>query len=158
MQLTQSRMDLLRGPSTSGMHQCYPCPVADASAFADAPDPTSEPGEVTRLLIRWADGDKSAEQALFRAIYSDLHDLSCICVRLGSPRFDQSGDWDPDKRNGSLSPRDCAQLFGCCVDVEDVDFAIVHGISKHRCSWMDLEVSRTVLGYEPQDGTAFPRA
>ena len=90
-------------------------------------------------------------------VYSDQHNLSCICVRLGSPRFDQSADWDADRRNGSLSPRDCAQLFGRCVDVEDIDFAIVHGISKHRVSWMDLEVSRTVLGYEPQDGTAFPR-
>ena len=90
-------------------------------------------------------------------VYSDQHGLSCICVRLGSPRFDQSGDWDPDQRNGMLSARDCAQLFGRCVVVEDVDFAIVHGISKHRVSWMDLEISRSVLGYEPQDGTAFPR-
>jgi nucleoside-diphosphate-sugar epimerase len=91
-------------------------------------------------------------------VYSDQHQLSCICVRLGSPRFDQGGDWDPDAINGSLSPRDCAQLFGCCVAVDEVDFAIVHGISKHRRSWMDLEVSRRVLGYEPQDGTAFPRS
>ncbi len=95
-------------------------------------------------------------EALAR-VFSDQHDLSCICVRLGSPRFDQSGDWDPDRRNGSLSPRDCAQFFGRCVEVADVDFAIVHGISNHRHSWMDLEISRAVLGYEPQDGTAFPR-
>ena len=91
-------------------------------------------------------------------VYADRHGLSCICVRLGSPRFDQGGDWDPDAINGSFSRRDCAQLFGCCVEVEDVDFAIVHGVSRHRRSWMDLEVSRRVLGYEPQDGTAFPRA
>lgn len=95
-------------------------------------------------------------EALAR-VFSDQHDLSCICVRLGSPRFDQSGDWDPDRRNGTLSPRDCAQLFGRCVEVAHVDFAIVHGISKHRHSWMDLEISRSVLGYEPQDGTAFPK-
>ena len=96
-------------------------------------------------------------EALAR-VYADQHSLSCICVRLGSPRFDQRGDWDPEKINGSLSQRDCAQLFGCCVEVEDVGFAIVHGVSRHRRSWMDLEVSRRVLGYEPQDGTAFPRA
>jgi len=95
-------------------------------------------------------------EALAR-VFSDQHGLSCICVRLGSPRFDQSGDWDPDRRNGSLSPRDCAQFFGRCVEVAHVDFAIVHGISNHRHSWMDLEISRAVLGYEPQDGTAFPR-
>ena len=91
-------------------------------------------------------------------VYADRYDLSCICVRLGSPRFDQGGDWDADTINGSLSPRDCAQLFGSCVDAEDVDFAIVNGISKHRHSWMDLEVSRRVVGYEPEDGTAFPKS
>ncbi|HJP30654.1 MAG TPA: NAD(P)-dependent oxidoreductase [Candidatus Latescibacteria bacterium] len=90
-------------------------------------------------------------------VYADQHDLSCICVRLGSPRFNQGGDWDPEKRNGSLSARDCAQLFACCVEAAGVDFAIVNGISNHRHSWMDLEISRSVLGYEPQDGTTFPR-
>lgn len=95
-------------------------------------------------------------EALAR-VYSDQHGLSCICVRLGSPRFDQAGDWDAEARNGSLSERDCAQLFERCVDVPDVEFAIVHGVSKHQHSWMDLEVSRRVLGYEPLDGTAFPR-
>lgn len=91
-------------------------------------------------------------------VYSDQHNLSCICVRLGSPRFEQGGDWDPEERSLSLSARDCAQLFGRCVDIEDVDFAIVNGTSKHLHSWMDLEISRSVLGYEPEDGTAFPRA
>jgi len=45
-------------------------------------------------------------------------------VRIGSPRFDQSGDWDPEKANWGISPRDTAQLFARCVEVEDVDFAI----------------------------------
>lgn len=90
-------------------------------------------------------------------VYSDQYDLSCICVRLGSPQFNQSGDWDPDQIHGSLSARDCAQLFACCVDAEDLDFAIVHGISNHRRSYMSLDVSRQAVGYEPQDGTAFPK-
>jgi UDP-glucose 4-epimerase len=90
-------------------------------------------------------------------VYADQHDLSCICVRLGSPRFDQAGDWDAEAINGNLSGRDCAQLFRCCVDAEGVDFAIVNGVSKHRRSYMDLEVSRRVVGYEPQDGTHFPK-
>ena len=94
-------------------------------------------------------------EALAR-VYTDQYELSCICVRLGRPRFNQGGDWDPDEINGSLSPRDCAQLFACCVDAEDVDFAIVNGVSGHRRSWMNLEDSRRI-GYEPEDGTAFPR-
>ncbi len=91
-------------------------------------------------------------------VYSDQHNLSSICVRLGSPRFDQAGDWDADEPSMGISPRDTAQLFGRCVDVEGVDFAIVHGVSRHRRSWMEVEDSRRVLGYEPQDGTAFPKA
>ena len=90
-------------------------------------------------------------------VYSDRHGLSCICVRLTSPTFSQTGDWDADDLMSQTSPRDCAQLFGRCVDVEGVDFAIVNGISGHRHPRLDLEISREVVGYEPQDGTAVPR-
>ena len=94
-------------------------------------------------------------EALAR-VYSDQHDLSCICVRLGSPRLcmDKLKPEDLDKPSMGISRRDTAQLFGRCVDVEDVDFAIVHGVSRHRRSWMDVEHSCLVLGYEPEDGTA----
>ena len=90
-------------------------------------------------------------------VYADQHGLSSICVRLGSPRYDQGGDWDADEPSMGISPRDTAQLFARCVDVEGIDFAIVHGVSRHRRSWMDVDDSRRVLGYEPQDGTSFPK-
>lgn len=94
-------------------------------------------------------------EALAR-VYSDSHGLSSICVRLGSPRFnmDTLTPEDLDKPSMGISPRDTAQLFGLCVDVADVDFAIVHGVSRHRKSWMDVEQSCKVLNYNPQDGTA----
>lgn len=95
-------------------------------------------------------------EAVARA-YAHQHGLSCICVRLGGPRFDQAGDWDPDKPSWRISPRDTAELFGRCVDVEDVDFAIVPGVSRHRKAWIDVEDGKRI-GFEPQDGTAFPRA
>ncbi|MGB0604335.1 MAG: NAD-dependent epimerase/dehydratase family protein [Candidatus Latescibacterota bacterium] len=91
-------------------------------------------------------------------VYADQHDLSCISVRLGSPRFDQSGDWNPEKPSHEISPRDTAQLFACCVDVEDLEWAVVPGISRHKKGWQDVEDACRVLGYQPQDGTAFPRA
>jgi len=94
-------------------------------------------------------------EALAR-VYSDQHQLSCICVRLGSPRLDMNNlkPEDLDKPSMGISPRDTAQLFRRCVEVENVDFAIVHGVSRHRKSWMDVEHSCEVLGYHPQDGTA----
>ena len=90
-------------------------------------------------------------------VYAHTHGLSCICVRLCNPNYKQDGDWDPDDLRSGLSHRDAAQLIGRCVDVEEVDFAIVNGISNHRRGRLDLEISREVLGYEPQDGTSFPK-
>jgi len=95
-------------------------------------------------------------EALGRA-YAHAHGLSSIMVRIGSPRFEQDGDWDPEEKSWGISPRDTAQLFARCIEVEDVDFAIVNGVSNHKYPWMDLEVNREVLGYEPEDGTAFPK-
>ncbi|NKB66944.1 MAG: NAD-dependent epimerase/dehydratase family protein [Candidatus Latescibacteria bacterium] len=91
-------------------------------------------------------------------VYSDQRGLSCIAVRLGSPRLDQSGDGNPDRPTHEISQRDTAQLFRRCIEVEDVDCAIVPGISRHRHGTQDVEDAVRILGYEPQDGTAFPRA
>jgi hypothetical protein len=82
--------------------------------------------------------------------------LSCICVRIGSPRWDPSDFPPPEKLyepHWGFSPRDCGHLFERCVDVPDVQFAIVAGISRHVASWMDVEHSCKVLGYSPKDGT-----
>ena len=93
-------------------------------------------------------------EALARA-YAHQHDLSCVCVRIGAAAFKQNGKWEAEEANMGISPRDQAQLFACCVDApEDLNFKIVHGISNHVRSWMDLDVSREI-GYEPEDGTAF---
>ena len=39
-----------------------------------------------------------------------------------------------------------------------MDFAIVNGISNHRRGRLDLEMSRKVLGYAPEDDSWEPRA
>ena len=92
-------------------------------------------------------------EALAR-VYAD-QGLSCICVRLGNPRDIREGEVDPDELCVALSHRDAAQLFGRCIDVEDVPFAIVHGFSRHRRNFLDIEDTCALLDYEPQDGTAF---
>ena len=95
-------------------------------------------------------------EALAR-VYAHQHGLSSICIRLSSPSFDQSGDWNPDEQCDTISPRDTAQLFGCCIEAEEVEFAIAHGSSRHKNGWMDLAETSRALGYEPEDGTAFPK-
>ena len=92
-------------------------------------------------------------EALAR-VYSDQHGLSCICVRIGGARYKPSKNDDPEKVHMGLSPRDGAQLFGLCVDAGDIGFAIVHGVSEHRKTWLSLEHTKKLLGYAPEDGTA----
>ena len=96
-------------------------------------------------------------EALAR-VYSSQHGLSCICVRIGAARFSQAQEFDAERQNMGLSARDGAQLFGRCVEVEALDFAIVNGTSKHQRSFMDLEYTSELLDYEPENGTAFPPA
>ena len=90
-------------------------------------------------------------------VYAHKHGLSCICVRLCNPHFEQDGDWDAGDLISGISRRDAAQLLARCVEVEDIDFAIVNGISNHRRGRLDLEMSRKLLGFAPEDGTVFPR-
>ena len=96
-------------------------------------------------------------EALGRVYTERREGLSCVCVRLTHPTFDQGGDWESEAIMSGTSPRDCAQLFGRCVDVEEVDFAIVSGISDHRYPRLALNYTRRLLGYLPQDGTAWPK-
>ena len=94
-------------------------------------------------------------EALGRS-YAHQFDLSCICVRIGAAAFEQSGEWDTESVNMGFSARDQAHLFGCCVDApKNISFKIVNGVSKHKNSWMDLTCANE-LGYQPQDGTAYP--
>ena len=41
-----------------------------------------------------------------------------------------------------------------CVEVEDVPFAIVAGVSSHALSWMDVDHTCLVPRYTPRDSTA----
>ncbi len=96
-------------------------------------------------------------EALAR-VYDTQHGLSCLCVRLTSPSFDQRA-FDPEARVSKISERDTGLVFGRCVDAEDeVGFAIVHGVSRHTDSWFEVSCSDPRVQFDPQDGTAYPRS
>ncbi|MBT6146806.1 MAG: hypothetical protein HOH74_15315, partial [Gemmatimonadetes bacterium] len=96
-------------------------------------------------------------EALARA-YDAQHGLSCLCVRLASPSFDQK-TFDPDARAFGISERDTGNVFASCVDAEDdVGFAIVHGVSRHTDFWFQVSCSDPRVRFDPQDGTAYPRS
>lgn len=131
--------------------------ASSVNAVLGHKDITPVPSDSSVYPINVYGATKCWGEALGR-VYSHAHDLSSIMVRIGSPRFQQDGDWDPEEPSWGISARDTAQLFARCIEVEDVDFAVVSGVSGHKYPWLDLEVNRQVLGYEPEDGTAFPRA
>ena len=83
-------------------------------------------------------------------------ELSSLAIRIGAIR--RQDDVDPDRPEterregeGWISQRDLVQLIQRCIDVEGVDFAIVHAQSGQKSPQLDISHTREILGYEPQD-------
>ncbi|MCZ6681417.1 MAG: NAD(P)-dependent oxidoreductase [Candidatus Poribacteria bacterium] len=87
------------------------------------------------------------------------HGLSSIAIRIGGikrqddPDLNQPVTARSEWSEGWISQRDLAQLIQRCIDVEGIDFAIVHGQSRHKQPRLDISHTCEILGYEPQDGT-----
>ncbi len=82
--------------------------------------------------------------------------LSVIAIRIGA--F-QSLDAARQESNVSMldafvSRRDLTQLIQRCIDVENVRFAILHGLSNNRFKRLDISDARALVGYDPQDDLA----
>lgn len=50
-----------------------------------------------------------------------------------------------------LSKRDCAHLFECALRDESVEYGVFYGVGDNPGRWVDLEHTRAVLGFDPQD-------
>jgi NAD+ dependent glucose-6-phosphate dehydrogenase len=78
--------------------------------------------------------------------------VSVIAVRIGA----YEAPWiveDPAPANLSafISARDMNQLLIRCIEAPDISFAIVAGISDNQSKRIDLDSTRTLLDYHPQD-------
>jgi len=107
---------------------------------------------------------KAYGEALGR-FYKERHGLRVFCLRIGAVRANDDPtvpsenpllDLDADGRRNRmravwLSRRDCAELIARCLEVEDVSWAIVYGVSANPRRFWDLEHARELLGWEPQD-------
>lgn len=94
------------------------------------------------------------------ASFSVQHGLSCIAVRIGGftpperlrSRFNQDHDDSRVSPSMIVTAADLSRLFDCCLAAPaDLDFAVVHGLSANRYPGMELDSTRRLLGYEPQD-------
>jgi nucleoside-diphosphate-sugar epimerase len=80
--------------------------------------------------------------------------LSVIALRIGA--F-QPLETVRDEKSGIalldafVSRRDLNQLIERCIDVENLQFAILHGLSNNRFKRLDISDARALVGYDPQD-------
>ena len=83
--------------------------------------------------------------------YADVFGLSVLCVRLGSVT---PSDRPTQRRqlSGYLSHRDCAAVIDRCLEAPPaLKFDILRATSNNKMRWLDIEHTRRVLGWEPQD-------
>jgi nucleoside-diphosphate-sugar epimerase len=81
--------------------------------------------------------------------------LSVIAIRIGAfqPPEAARDEKGVSMLDAWVSHRDLNQLIQKCIDVENIRFAIFHGISDNRFKRLDISDARELVGYQPQDDT-----
>jgi uronate dehydrogenase len=89
---------------------------------------------------------KAAAEALC-SLFHDRYGLAVACLRIGSFR-----ERPTSRRELStwLSPGDAVRLVDACLRAEDLDFAVLYGISNNTRGWWDQAPGRAI-GYQPAD-------
>ncbi|MDA0747434.1 MAG: NAD(P)-dependent oxidoreductase [bacterium] len=84
--------------------------------------------------------------------YADAHNLSVICLRIGSFQPDKAVINRKSDRILStwLSHRDTVQLVHRSIETE-IKFGIYYGISNNTRATWDIQNAREELGYTPED-------
>jgi nucleoside-diphosphate-sugar epimerase len=79
--------------------------------------------------------------------------LSCIALRIGGfqPHETARSEQGLFILDAWVSRRDLNQLIERSIDVEGLQFAILHGLSDNRFKRMDITDARELVGYAPQD-------
>jgi len=95
--------------------------------------------------------------------YAEVHGLSVLAVRIGAlrPGENRAADFPTDREEWFrlmwISNRDFCRLMERCL-LADVSprFVILHGMSANTGMRWDLESTRRLVGYEPQDDVTQP--
>jgi NAD(P)-dependent dehydrogenase (short-subunit alcohol dehydrogenase family) len=79
--------------------------------------------------------------------------LSVIALRIGAfqPRESVLEEGNLSALDAWVSRRDLQQLIERCIDVENLTFAVFHGLSNNRFNRLDISDARELVGYDPQD-------
>lgn len=84
---------------------------------------------------------------------AEKENLSVIAIRIGAfqPIENAQKEDGLGLLDAFVSHRDLNQLINKCVDVEHLQFAILHGLSDNRFKRLDISDARELVGYAPQD-------
>ena len=79
--------------------------------------------------------------------------LSCICIRIGAfqPIENARKEESIGMIDAWVSHSDLNQLIQKCIDVENLKFAVLHGLSDNYFKRLDISDARELVGYDPQD-------
>lgn len=86
------------------------------------------------------------------AYFAHQQGLSTLSVRLANMTTLKTGQQlSARDMSAFLSHRDAVDLLDRCIRVNNVQHAVVHGISNNRYKRLSLEETTHLLGYHPQD-------
>ncbi len=135
-----------------GYQQDEPYKAIAEGRFDDVP-----PGSPSVVTHEWPcrptglyPASKVWSEALAR-YYADVHNMSVLCLRIG---WVNAEDHPHSERGGAVwcSQRDIVQLVQRAIDApEALRFDVCYGVSNNRWRWVDIEHTREILGYIPQD-------
>lgn len=79
--------------------------------------------------------------------------ISAIAIRIGAFQSLEAArrESSVSMLDAFVSHRDLHQLIEKCIDVENVRFAILHGLSDNCFKRLDISDARELVGYAPQD-------
>jgi len=116
-------------------------------------DHTVDPREVP-LSLNFYGASKVFGEALCK-VFSCNYGLSCLAIRIGAYVSNDRESYVCRTRTDYdyvISQRDMGQLIHkCIVAPKKVKYGIFSGISNNRHKRMELNYTRRVLGYRPQD-------
>lgn len=128
-------------------------PYSQLVAGPDAPLP-AEWSMLTKLSPHRPEGLYGCSKAWGEVLgrhFSERHDLSILCVRIGAVVAENKPS-EPRHFSAWCSHRDIAQMLEKCMTApSDLDYDIFYAVSKNKRRYRDIEHARDVIGYEPQD-------
>ena len=89
------------------------------------------------------------------AYFNAVEGLGGFAIRIGAfqSQLDKGDGTIPDGKWLSMyvSPRDLSQLITRCIESDLDGFHIIHGLSNNAFPFMDIESTKQLLGYAPED-------